>query len=72
MTIVFKQLRMFLINIHTFYTFPFITNSGHANGNAFEIEDGKIPSSENTIKKDLKNFKFGSAINRLLEETFIK
>ena len=46
--------------------------SGHANGNAFEIEDGKIPSSKNTIKTDLKNFKLGSAINRLLETTFIK
>ena len=63
---------MIRVNIYYKCTFWVVSYSGHANGNAFEIEDGKIPSSKNTIKTDLKNFKFGSAINRLLETTFIK
>ena len=63
---------MIKVNIQYKYTFYFVFYSGHANGNAFEIEDAKISSSKNTIKTDLKSFKFGSVINRFLEATFIK
>ena len=66
------------VNFSTKPTNPMTSSSdkqlqnGHANGNAFEIEDGKNHSSEDALKKDLKNFKLGSAINRLLEITFIR
>ena len=46
--------------------------SGHANGNALEIEDGKKSATDASFKKDMKNFKIGSAINRLLESAFIR
>ena len=40
--------------------------------NAFEIEEGDMHTKKGSWKEDLKSFKIGSAMNRLLDAIFIR